>query len=90
MALFGWLSRFYKVGGNGKTGRYALFAQGTDRPLTLDPATDRFSESSLTDLQVWDVQDYDDAAIWFMGNSPRPRKDFYIRELTPEELKKIR
>ena len=63
---------------------YALYsAEGN--PLTLNPATDTFTETSFEYLKWWDVQEYSDPAIWFMGNSPRPKNGCRIQQLTEKE-----
>lgn len=70
----------------------ALFAlmDSHGKYLSLDPATDLFhSVEGVEELQIWDYQNYSDEQTWFMGNSPRPKQEFWISLIPKEDRRKL-
>jgi len=67
-----------------------VLTDGKGRLLSLDPATDQFfCVHKYESLKIWDVQPYNDEMTWFMGNSPRPKFAFRIKEVPKKHLSKF-
>lgn len=59
--------------------------------LSLNPALDSFHEVDLiSELNIWDYQEYEDENLWFMGNSARSKIPFQIRKVPPADVVKLR
>jgi len=69
---------------------YALFSEN-GKFLSLDPSTDLFKEVDLlSELKLWDYQNYGDEETWFLGNTARPKVAFSIVPIPDADLKKLR
>jgi hypothetical protein len=60
---------------------YALFSDN-HKWISYNPALDSFTEvDSIKDLNIWDVADYRDPRVWFMGSTRKPAITFKIKEV---------
>jgi len=74
----------------GKYTRLFVLTDLQGKLLTLNPATDEFTPTRrYSDLKIWDVQPYHDENTWFMGNNPRPKFGYLIKEVPRKHLGKF-
>lgn len=56
---------------------YAIFDK-TGSPLTYDLLKETYSPSRFTELQIWDVQYYQEHSFWFADGQALPPSGFQI------------